>query len=179
MPEAISALKGASFEGFARVADAGLIGMVMLRAKPGPSLDDALIGLALPVPAQRQIVRGERTVAWMSPDELLLIVPYADVAATIASLSEALDGTHHLAVDVSDSRSVFDITGPNAADVLSKLMPVDFRTLPEGEVRRSRAGQVAAAVWRHQGGYRLFCFRSVSKYVMGLLSHSAQPGSEF
>ena len=39
-------------------------------------------------------------------------------------------------------------------------------------------GQVAAAVWRHGDGYRLFCFRSVARYVMGLLQHSAQPGAE-
>ncbi|MDH2326366.1 sarcosine oxidase subunit gamma family protein [Cereibacter sp. SYSU M97828] len=159
------------FEGFAKVADAGPVGMVTLRAKPGAALDAAL-GT---VPGHRQIAGN---VAWMSPDEYLIFVPYADVAAKITELDTALAGAHHLAVDVSDSRAVFDITGPKAADVLSKLMPVDFRTLREGEIRRSRAGQVAAAVWRHEGGYRLFCFRSVARYVFGLLSHSAQPGSE-
>ena len=46
------------------------------------------------------------------------------------------------------------------------------------ELRRSRVAQVAAAFWAQDGGYTLVCFRSVAGYVMGLLTHSAQPGSE-
>jgi sarcosine oxidase subunit gamma len=55
---------------------------------------------------------------------------------------------------------------------------VDFVTLAPGELRRTRAAQVAAAFWREGDGYTLVCFRSVAGYVMGLLSHSALPGSE-
>ena len=87
-------------------------------------------------------------------------------------------GEHHLAVDVSDARAVFRIEGDRAADVLRKLSPVDFDTLDPGELRRTRAAQVAAALWQQDGGYTLVCFRSVAGYVMGLLTHSAQPGSE-
>ena len=36
----------------------------------------------------------------------------------------------------------------------------------------------AAALWQQDQGFTLVCFRSVAAYVMGLLSHSAQPGSE-
>ena len=35
-----------------------------------------------------------------------------------------------------------------------------------------------AAFWPSEGGYTLVCFRSVAGYVMGLLTHSAQSGSE-
>ena len=67
-----------------------------------------------------------------------------------------------------------------AADkpVVQKLMPVDFATLEPGELRRSRAAQVAAAVWKSGNGYTLVSFRSVAAYVFGALSHSVQPGSE-
>ena len=40
------------------------------------------------------------------------------------------------------------------------------------------AAQVAAAMWADGDGYTLVSFRSVAAYVMGLLTHSAQPGSE-
>jgi sarcosine oxidase subunit gamma len=55
---------------------------------------------------------------------------------------------------------------------------VDFDKLEPGELRRTRAAQVAAAMWQQDGGFTLVCFRSVAAYVMGLLTHSAQPGSE-
>jgi sarcosine oxidase subunit gamma len=33
-------------------------------------------------------------------------------------------------------------------------------------------------MWRDEAGYTVVCFRSVAAYMMGLLSHSAAPGSE-
>ena len=96
----------------------------------------------------------------------------------MAALARALAGEHHLAVDVSDARAVFRIEGHKASDVLRKLAPVDFDKLEPGELRRTRAAQVAAAIWMQDGGYTLVSFRSVAGYVMGLLTHSATPGSE-
>jgi sarcosine oxidase subunit gamma len=96
----------------------------------------------------------------------------------MAALAKALEGEHHLAADVSDARAVFRVEGDKADQVLSKLSPVDFAKLEPGELRRSRAAQVAAAMWAQDGGFTVVCFRSVAVYVMGLLTHSAQPGSE-
>ncbi len=59
-----------------------------------------------------------------------------------------------------------------------KLSPTDLAALEPGELRRTRLAQVAAAFWAEEGGFRLVAFRSVAAYVMGLLAHSAQPGSE-
>ena len=70
------------------------------------------------------------------------------------------------------------IRNVKADQVLKKLCPVDIDRLAPGELRRSRAAQVAAAFWQDGQGYTLVCFRSVAGYMMGLLSHSAQPGSE-
>ena len=84
-------------------------------------------------------------------------------------LDKALAGKHHLAVDVSDARAVFRIEGPKAAEVLMKLRPVDLPPLAPGELRRTRAAQVACAFWRDDDGYTLVSFRSVAAYVMGLL----------
>ncbi len=81
---------------------------------------------------------------------------------------KALAGKHYLAVDVSDARAVFRIEGPKAAEVLMKLCPVDHATLAPGELRRTRAAQVACAFWRDGDGYTLVSFRSVAAYVMGL-----------
>ncbi len=180
MSDPVSALNGASFQGFATIQEIGPLGMISLRAKGLKALDKAVKAVTgTKLPAQRRIeVNGDRACAWMSPDEYLIVLPYAQVAEALAKLAKSLAEEHYLAVDVSDARAVFRIEGERAADVLSKLSPVDFRTLQPGEVRRSRAAQVAAAFWKQDQGFTLVCFRSVAGYVMGLLTHSAQPGSE-
>ncbi|WP_395539812.1 sarcosine oxidase subunit gamma [Neotabrizicola sp. sgz301269] len=185
MSDPVSALGGASYDGFAAVRELGPWGMITLRAKPGTKgLDKAVkaaVGLSLP--AARQMVwdgpaSGGRGVGWMSPDEYLLILPYAQVATAMAALEAGLKGQHFLAADVSDARCVFHVAGAKADQVLRKLTPADLDALAPGELRRSRLAQAAAAFWAAEGGYTVVAFRSVAGYVMGLLSHSAQPGSE-
>lgn len=180
MSNPVSALNGASFQGFATVREIGPLGMITLRAKGVKALDKAVKAVTgTKLPATRRIeINGDKACGWMSPDEYLLVVPYAEVTAALASLAKALAGEHHLAVDVSDARAIFRVEGDKAADVLRKLSPVDFEALEPGELRRTRAAQVAAAMWQQDNGYTVVCFRSVAGYVMGLLTHSAQPGSE-
>lgn len=181
MSEPVSALGHAAFDGFASIREIGPLGMLTLRAKPDhPGLDAALQAIGLTRPAPRRITHdGLRSCGWMSPDEYLVVLPYGEAAAAQATLEARLAGTHHLVANVSDARAVFRIEGEKAGQVLQKLMPVDFATLAPNELRRSRAAQVAAAIWAQDGGFTLVCFRSVAGYVMGLLSHSAMPGSEF
>tara|TARA_R110002110_G_scaffold49669_11_gene147400 strand:- start:1994 stop:2545 length:552 start_codon:yes stop_codon:yes gene_type:complete len=180
MSEPVSALNGQSFDGFATIREIGPLGMVSLRcALSEKPLASALKGLGLSVPAPRRIVEVKnRAAGWMSPDELLLILPYEDVAGTLTMLRKALEKVHFLAEDVSDARAVFRVTGKKSAQVLAKLCPVDLDQMQEGELRRSRAAQVAVAFWAADDGFTLVSFRSVAGYVMGILRQSAQPGSE-
>jgi sarcosine oxidase, subunit gamma len=181
MSDAVSALGGASFEGFAAIREVGPLGMISLRCKHDvkalPKAIKTAVGVAMP--AQRRIVRdGAWAAGWMSPDEVLLVLPYDQVGKTLEGLAKSLAGVHHLAVDVSDARAVLRVEGPRATEVLMKLSPVDLAGLAEGELRRTRTAQVAAAFWAADGGYTVVCFRSVAEYVMGLLSHAAMPGAE-
>jgi sarcosine oxidase, subunit gamma len=170
MSDPVSALRGARFDGFASIRETqGL-----------KSLDKAIkAAVGTKVPAQRRIEIGrDRACGWMSPDEYLLVLPYPEVPKALAGIAKALGKEHHLAVDVSDARSVFRIEGDKADQVLRKLVAADLDRLDEAELRRTRAAQVAVAFWRQDGGYTLVCFRSVASYVMGLLANAAQPGSE-
>lgn len=180
MSEPQSALGNPVFEGFATIREIGPMGMITLRTRlAAPVLGKALSAVGLSVPEQRRILRNQgRAVAWMSPDEVLILLPYAEVAEAIKSLSNALQDEHHLVCDVSDARAIFRIEGEKAADVLAKLCPVDLAKMAEGELRRTRAAQVACAFWAEEGGYTLISFRSVAGYVMGLLTHSAQDGTQ-
>lgn len=181
MSDAVSALGGATFEGFATVREIGPMGMISLRAKVGTAgLDKAVkAAVGVTMPGQRQMEWGkDRGCGWMSPDEYLLVLPYGEVSRAMAAIAKALGAEHHLAADVSDARAVFRIEGAKADQVIAKLCPVDLAAMAPGELRRTRAAQVAAAFWRDDQGYTLVSFRSVAVYVMGLLSHSALPGSE-
>ena len=175
MSDPVSALNGASFQGFAPIREIGPVGMITLRAKGLKSMDKAIKAVTgTKIPAQRRIeINGDRACGWMSPDEYLLVLPYAEVGAALASLAKSLAGEHHLAVDVSDARAVFRVDGDKASAVLQKLSPVDFATLEPGELRRSRTAQVAAAMWQQDQGFTLVCFRSVARYVFDLLANAA------
>jgi sarcosine oxidase, subunit gamma len=181
MSDPVSALGGATYQGFVDIQEIGPVGMITLRckhdAKALAKAVKAAVGTAVPAP-RRIIKDGAFGAAWMAPDELLLVLPYDQVANTLAAIAKAMKGDHHLAVDVSDARAVFRIHGAKADQVLAKLTPADLTALQPGEIRRSRAAQVAAAFWAEDGGFTLVCFRSVARYVMDLLSQSAAPGSE-
>lgn len=168
-----------SYSGIVQIEDAGPTGMVTLRTDLAAAAP-ALKGAGVTVPDRRR--KGDGTL-WMSPDELLFLCPRDAAADRVAALTGALKGTHHLAVDVSDARVMFRITGQGSAirETLAKLSPADLRAsaLPVGEVRRTRLAQVAAAFWfEGEDEARLICFRSVADYVFGLLTHAARPGSE-
>ena len=182
MSKAVSVLGGVSHEGFVMVSEAGLQGMITLRGDLASARMKKAVKAATgtPVPAMRRIeIKGDRAAAWMSPDELLILVPYVEAAATVAELEKALAGDHALVADVSDARAMFEIKGKKAHEALMKLCPVDFDTLAEGEIRRTRAAQVAAALWKSaEDEFSLVSFRSSAGYVMGLLEVSARAGSE-
>ncbi|MEX0283371.1 MAG: sarcosine oxidase subunit gamma [Paracoccaceae bacterium] len=183
MSEAVSAVMGARFHGLARIEETGLQGMITLRgdlaSKPMAKAVKSAVGVA--IPAQRSVTMdGDSSAAWMSPDELLLLCPHDTAEATTAALGEALAGQHHMAVNVSDARAVFHVTGPAAREVLGKLCPVDFSrdVFAVGEIRRTRMAQVAAAVWQEdEDTFRVVCFRSVGDYVFNLLKVAADPES--
>ncbi|MEZ5715636.1 MAG: sarcosine oxidase subunit gamma family protein [Paracoccaceae bacterium] len=182
MSEPVSALAGASFEGIARVEEAGLVGMVTLRGDlAGAAMATAVkVATDAAIPGQRQVLRaGGYCVAWMSPDELLILCPHEAADQVVTSLEKSLQGAHFLAVNVSDARAVFEVSGPQARDVMAKLMPVDFAGFAPGKIRRSRLAQVPAAVWMpEEGRFRVVCFRSVATYVFDVLSVAAQAGGE-
>lgn len=184
MSNAVSALQSASSaQGIAAIREIGLCGMVTLRGDlSDKKLVKAVKAHAGAVPGQREIaLKGEHGAAWMNPDELFLLCPHGEAAALVDSLNAALSGTHFLAVNVSDARAVFEVSGTSAREVLAKLMPVDFaaEAFTQGMIRRSRMAQVPAAVWMSgEESFTVVCFRSVAQYAFDVLCVAAQPGSE-
>ncbi|WP_412550291.1 sarcosine oxidase subunit gamma [Shimia sp. MIT910701] len=184
MSKAVSALDGVTFDGFAKVEETRLRGMITVRgdlsSKEMAAAVTAATGAA--VPEVRKVTSGNTgAVAWMSPDELLVVVDYEAANTTVATLTDALKDSHALVANVSDARAVFRLSGDSSRDVLAKLAPVDFAkdAFGAGDIRRSRIAQVPAAVWGNEdGSFEVICFRSVAQYVFDVLKVSAQPGGE-
>ncbi|MDF3413319.1 sarcosine oxidase subunit gamma [Sulfitobacter sp. M57] len=185
MSEPMTALKGASdTSGIATVTELGPRGMITLRgdltAKPVVKAAVAAGGVTLPERGHCA-TEGKGGIAWMSPDELLILCDYATVSDRIADLHSKLAKHHALAVNVSDARAVFQVTGPYAREVIAKLAPVDMHPdqFNGTMFRRTRIAQVPAAFWMPDGDtVQIICFRSVAQYVFDVLNMAAQDGSE-
>ena len=124
---------------------------------------------------------GAKSLGWMSPDELLIIVDADECAQTIEYLNKALVGHHILLADMSDARTMFRLSGQNIREVLAKLAPFDTSksSFAVGSLVRTRFAQVAGAAFMTSNDtIELICFRSVQDYVFGLLQDASQPGSE-
>lgn len=178
--QAVSALPGAEATGLVTVREMGLQGMVSLRG------DLAALGAVVmrltgaEMPAVRAMTKGRGIqVAWMSPDELLILCDHGAADTLVADLTQALEGQHHLALNLSDARAMFSLSGEAGTlrDVLAKVTPADIAALQPGEMRRTRIQQVAGAIWfETETEARVICFRSVAQYMFDLLTMSAKDG---
>jgi sarcosine oxidase subunit gamma len=182
MSNAVSALQGAEAAGAVSVREMGLRGMITLRGELSNAklrkVCTELTQVGFPEAGQARN-KGEAGLAWMSPDEILVMVPYAAIDDALAKIATAMEGQHHLVVNVSDARAVLAVEGPFARDVIAKLAPVDLHpdSFQPGDFRRSRLGQVAAAFWlQDTETFYVICFRSAAHYAFDLLAMSAKAG---
>jgi sarcosine oxidase subunit gamma len=173
---------GKTAPGAVTITERGLRGMIALRGdlsqKKLVTACTALTGVAFPTQG-RANVAGDKGLCWMSPDEVLILVPHADTADALDQIAKALKGQHHLAVDVSDARALIGVEGPGCREVLAKLAPVDLHpgAFTPGMFRRTRLAQAAAAFWMSDDTtFEVICFRSVAPYVFDLLATSAKAG---
>ncbi len=184
MSEAVSALEGATYEGYCTVSDRGPVGMVTLRGDLGlaalAKAVKAATGLALP--GQGAIVgKGGVSLAWMSPDELMLFSAHQDAPGLAAGLAKALADQHALVADVSDARAVLRLEGKAVREVMAKLTPADVApgAFGPGQMRRTRIAQVAAGFWMpDETSFDVIVFRSVARYAFDLMANAARPGGE-
>ena len=178
----VPALGGARSEGFAAVDELPIRAMLAVRGDLGSqAVHDAVRAAAgTDLPDRLSLVRdGEALTCWMSPDELLSILPWDRRADALEALSSTL-GDDALVADVSDMRSAFRVSGPASRDVLAKLVPLDLSPDAFGPhaFRRTRLGQVAAALWTDADGrgFDVVCMRSQARYAFDLLSNAARHG---
>ena len=141
----------------------------MVNLRVDPSSDTAArvekaLGATLPRQCG-QTSDGTRTVFWLGPDEWLVL---ADSPEVISELVEALGGEPGSAVDVSANRTIVELSGPFARDVLEKGCPVDLhpREFGPGKAVQTTVGPVPMLLWQVDAEtYRLFPRSSFADYL--------------
>ena len=140
----------------------------------------SVVGLSIP-DCRKFLINKDFQIYWMSHDELLVKSGYDNISLTETKLISKLENTHSSVVNISDSRTFFDIKGDGVQNVLGKLCPVDFSptVFKVGDFRRTRMAQTSVALsFLSPNKFQLMCFTSVKDYIHKLLEISISKGSE-
>ena len=156
-----------------------LLGYIALR---GISADAAVVaaptnamGVVLPVKPCSLTQSGELKVAWISPDEWLIVCPRGKLGATIAALENALQGIRSQVVDNSGGYTQVILAGANARDVLGHCTVYDVDHLEPGKIVGTTFGKSATLLHTHDRGYCLIFRRSFADYIWRFLVRAATP----
>jgi sarcosine oxidase subunit gamma len=135
------------------------------------------LGMELPSEPQRpSVARGSR-IFWVAPDHFLLAVG-TDGRATAAQLCDALRVWHIAVLDVTDTRTVFTVSGPAARELLAggtgvDLHPRAFRT-GGAALTRFAALSVLLTQISEVPAFELFAERAAEEYLWKWLNDAAR-----
>ena len=134
---------------------------ISLRAEPGgPAADGLENVLGAPLPRKvGQVSEVEAPVTghvlWFGPDDFLLVAGdeaerELSCSALAGILAEAVGEHRGQAVDLSGNRTVLELSGPNAVDVLCRMVEVDVHPdfFPVGSAILTLVAGSSAALWR-------------------------------
>jgi sarcosine oxidase subunit gamma len=132
----------------------------------------ATLGLSLPS-TPRIVEAAGKSVVWAGPEQWIVIEPQRAGSDPSADLAEAFKGAASI-VDVSDSRTVFRVTGAKALEVLAPSMAIDFHdsVFKPGDAAITHASHLGVMVWRlpNGQGYEFACPRTYTEAFAEWLS---------
>jgi sarcosine oxidase subunit gamma len=100
--------------------------LIVVRGKSDLIGFAAVLGVAPPRTPNSFVETMGRLVAWLGPDEWLIVDQAGEEEELCKRLDAALEGTHHSVTDISGSRAVFRLRGPTSYELLSAGSPFDF-----------------------------------------------------
>ena len=136
----------------------------------------------LRVPSRLKISTNKNFfLAWMSPNEILVITKNQDEIKTIKSnIENDLEKMEALVLDVSSSRTIFSIKGCFWRELLAKGSPINLfpSEFNSNSFRRTRLGQVSTAFWMVKPDQIfILCGRSYDKFFFNWLCNAADEKS--
>lgn len=135
------------------------------------------LGVALPTRPGTVASAGERSVLWLGPDEWLVLGPDGDTAALVQLLQGSLGDDFGSVVDVSANRTVIEVAGAAARDLLEKGIALDLhpRSLSSGHCVQTLLSRAQVVLWQvsETPTYRLLVRPSFAQYVADWLVDGA------
>lgn len=155
------------------VRELSLLTQVDLRLDPAEHVAVAkvgnVLGLPLPLSPGAAVTDRSRSALWLGPDWWLIVDSPGAEAHLTAGLRIALTGVHHSVVDVSANRTVLELRGPSARNVLMKGCALDLHPRAFAAGRCAQTALARAQVILHQvddaPAYRIFVRGSFAPYL--------------
>ena len=118
------------------------------------------------------------SILWLGPDEWLVVTPDRRVPRIERALHDALQGRHAALTDVSHSRTILTLSGPEARAVLAKGCPLDLHPRVFGPGRCAQSRLAKCQVLIHQTNpaptFEIYVNRSFSQYAWAWLEDAAR-----
>lgn len=153
--------------------------MMSIRVEPGSEAArkiEAVLGTGLAQHCGEVSAQGAHTVLWLGPDEWLVVSATTPEALLGSLQTGAGDGRAQI-VDVSANRTVLEISGSAARDVLEKGCPTDLhpRAFADGTAITTTLARVPVLLWKIDATrFRVMPRASLARYVAAWLLDAAQ-----
>jgi sarcosine oxidase subunit gamma len=127
--------------------------MVSVRVDPDSSAATRMgeaLGCSLPTACGETATAPGHTVIWLGPDEWLVVTGQHQPPAVVTLLVAALADGPGSVIDVSANRTVLELSGHSARQVLEKGCPADLhpRVFTPGCAVSTRVGPIVLVVWQ-------------------------------
>jgi sarcosine oxidase, subunit gamma len=136
----------------------------------------AALGFALPVVPNMTASGEDRRALWLAPDEWLVVGPDGQPHALEHALRNSLDGTFGSIVDVSANRTVLEIRGARARELLAHGVPIDLdaRAFGSNRCAQTLLAKAQVIIERHdESTFRIYQRTSFASYVSDWLLDAA------
>lgn len=144
----------ASGSGQIVIREIPFVAQVDFRADPGDKrVADGVrkaLGFSLPTEPNTAGSAGGRSALWLGPDEWLIVGGEGEESLLNRVLNTALGDNFGAVVDVSGNRTVIELSGPAAREVLAHGCPIDLHPRSFGPGRCAQSLLAKAQVIIHQ-----------------------------
>ncbi|MEU4331479.1 sarcosine oxidase subunit gamma [Nonomuraea dietziae] len=165
----------ASASGALRLAELPFLTQVNVRVDPAsPAADEVagVLGVPLPTEPGTAVRSGELTVAWLGPDEWLVIGPEG---FRYELLRKAVAEGRGSVVDVSAQRTTLLVAGPRARDVLAHGCALDLHpsVFGPGRCAQTTLARTQVVLLPQQDGFLVLVRSSFAAYLAAWLLDAA------
>jgi sarcosine oxidase, subunit gamma len=136
------------------------------------------LGFALPVAPNMTTSKNDRRALWLGPDEWLVLGPDGQQEMLKQALRNGLNGAFGSIVDVSANRTVLEIRGPKARDLLAYGVAIDLdaRSFGAGRCAQTLLAKAQAIIERRgeAADFHVYVRSSFASYVADWLLDAAK-----